>query len=162
MSTTSKASLLTAARATQFAMLMLLLDGSLNYWHGGIQYGVPVTMLYSFFFLIDIFPFLMFWFLKPELEEGARAISVFWIILLIIALLPAGMATAFFIVCCIQLVILVWPGRYMTRTDYEVKGGNAIQERIKCVHCGATYAYSPDSIVNGEAICQNCGKSFRM
>jgi len=161
MSIAYKASLLTAARATHFARLMLLLDGSLNYWHGSAHYGVPDTMLYFFFFLIDIIPFLMFWFFIPELEEGARALGIFWIVLLIIVLLPAGMTTAFFIVCCIQLVILVWPRRYMTSTDYEVEGGNAIHERIKCVHCGMTYAYTPDSIVNGEAICQNCGKSFK-
>lgn len=114
-----KTSTLTAARATNFALLMLLLDGSLNYWHGAVQYGVPVSMLYSIFFLIDIIPFLIFWFLRPEWEEGARVSSVFWIVLLIIVLLPAGMAPALLIVCCIQLIILVWPRRYIPRMDYD-------------------------------------------
>jgi len=66
----------------------------------------------------------------------------------------------FLFVCSIEIVLLAWPKRYMTIEEDEIEERAENITRAKCANCGAMYTYCPDSIVNGEVICQNCGKSF--
>lgn len=162
MSSAYKANLLTAARATHLARLTLLLNGSSTSMAPVVYYGWPVTALYFTFFLIDVIPFLLFWFLKPNLELAVRLIGIAWAILLFAVLLHIGMEIGLALLFFIQLIVLAWPRMYMTTAVKEGGQKAATASRIKCFHCGATYAYNLDTIVNGEVVCQNCGRSFRI
>lgn len=153
--------LFTAARATHFARMLLLLDGSLLHQGVIVYYSWHLDVLYILLFFIDFIPFLMFWFLRPEWELGIRVIGLMWILPLIAILLPWGVSPGLFIVFCIQIPVLVWPKPYISDiTIPEQEATHDVESlfRIKCTYCGATYSYNQDSILNGNITCQNCGR----
>lgn len=162
MSLSCKTNLQTVAIGTHFARLMLLLNGSWIYRTLVVFYNWPLDALYFVLFLVDFIPFLMVWFLKPEWEFGIRIIDVFWIIILAAILLPTGVGPGLLVVFCVQFLVLIWPRPFINVPEHEPVAEVKNLAQIKCNNCGATYAYNLDSIINGEVVCQNCGKSFRV
>jgi uncharacterized Zn-finger protein len=161
MSTNCKTNLHATVIATHFARLMLLLDGAYIYRSTIVYYNWNLSALYFLLFLTDVVLFLMFWFLKPSWEFNLRIIDMMWIVILTTTLLSIGIGLGLLAVFCIQVLLLVWPRPYIPTPEQEATDSVEVLSRIKCSYCGAIYAYNLDSIVNGEVVCQNCGKSFR-
>ncbi|MBN2230418.1 MAG: hypothetical protein JW779_12595 [Candidatus Thorarchaeota archaeon] len=157
-----KTNIQTATIGTHFARMMLLLNGSMIYPDYVVYYGWSLGSLYFILFLIDLIPFLMFWFLRPEWEFNSRIIGLFWVVGLLAILLPTGIGLGLPVVFCIQFLVLIWPKPYIYAQEQETPTTGKNLSQIKCVYCRASYAYDLDSINNEEVICQNCGKSIKI
>ncbi|TFH05240.1 MAG: hypothetical protein E4H14_13140 [Candidatus Thorarchaeota archaeon] len=161
----NKTNLYTAAIATHFARLWLLLEGAWVYQRRIVFYNWHLDVVYFLLFLIDFIPFLMFWFLQSNWEFGFRVIGLFWIIMLMTILLPFGVGPGLLVLFPIQFLVLVWPKPYLSvisEIEVEVTDDAESLFRIRCVYCGATYSYDQSSVSNGQITCQNCGKVQRI
>jgi len=143
---------------------MLLLESSLINWN--FWWHFPLNAIYFLFFLGDLIIFLLFWFIRPKWEFNIRIIDILWSILIVTVLLPMRFFLTLPIVICIQFFVLIWPKQYLFDVSSEVKeeelDNTEILTKIKCVSCGASYAYNPKVISDNEVTCQNCGKSIRI
>ena len=110
-----RSDLFSAARATHFARLLLLLDGSLINQNRIVYYDWHLDVLYVLLFFFDFIPFLMFWFLRPAWELAIRLIGLMWVLTLMAILLPWGVSPSLLIVFCIQIPVLVWPKQYISQ-----------------------------------------------
>lgn len=158
--------LFTTVIATHFARLMLLFEGAWVYQRIIVYYDWHLDVLYFLLFLIDLIPFLMFWFLRPAWELSIRLIGLMWVLTLMAILLPWRVSPSLLIVFCIQIPVLIWPKQYITdiiTPEQEVTDDDDVTLfQLKCAYCRAIYSYNPNSISNGEVTCQNCGKSNRL